>query len=100
MGIKDIDINKDGVTLGDHIENMKKNQYIFGISAFCGSLYFFRKTFRSSFPRINMTSSKCPVMNILKTCDLLTGADAAFDDRSFFDYHMMPALSFFEIIPY
>ena len=24
MGIKDIDINKDGVTLGDHIENMKE----------------------------------------------------------------------------
>lgn len=25
-------------------------------------------------------------MNILKTCDLLTGADAAFDDRSFLDW--------------
>jgi hypothetical protein len=24
MGIKDIDINKDGVTLGDHIDNLKK----------------------------------------------------------------------------
>ena len=24
MGIKDIDINKDRVTLGDHIENMKE----------------------------------------------------------------------------
>ena len=56
MGIKGIDINKDGVTLGDHIENMKENQYIFGISASCGIPYFFRKTFRSSFPRINMTS--------------------------------------------
>lgn len=40
MGIKDIDINKDGVTLGDHIENMKENQYIFGISASCGIPYF------------------------------------------------------------
>lgn len=29
MGIKDIDINKDRGTLGDHIENMKENQYIF-----------------------------------------------------------------------
>lgn len=36
MGIKDIDINKDGVTLGDHIENMKENQYIFGISHSAG----------------------------------------------------------------
>lgn len=25
MGIKDIDLNKDGVTLGDHIENLKKD---------------------------------------------------------------------------
>jgi hypothetical protein len=24
MGIKGIDINKDGITLGDHIENMKE----------------------------------------------------------------------------
>lgn len=24
MGIKDIDLNKDGVTLGDHMENLKK----------------------------------------------------------------------------
>lgn len=24
MGIKDIDLNKDGVTLGDHIDNIKK----------------------------------------------------------------------------
>lgn len=24
MGLKDMDINKDGVTLGDHIDNMKK----------------------------------------------------------------------------
>lgn len=23
MGIKDIDLNKDGVTLGDHIDNLK-----------------------------------------------------------------------------
>lgn len=61
MGIKDIDINKDRVTLGDHIENMKENQYIFGISASCGIPYFFRKTFRSAFPRINMTSSNVPL---------------------------------------
>lgn len=40
MGIKGIDINKDGVTLGDHIENMKENQYIFGISVSCGIPYF------------------------------------------------------------
>lgn len=25
MGIKDIDLNKDGVTLGDHIDNLKKD---------------------------------------------------------------------------
>lgn len=25
MGLKDIDLNKDGVTLGDHIENLKKS---------------------------------------------------------------------------
>lgn len=24
MGIKDIDLNKDGVTLGDHLDNLKK----------------------------------------------------------------------------
>lgn len=24
MGIRDIDLNKDGVTLGDHIDNLKK----------------------------------------------------------------------------
>ncbi len=24
MGIKDIDLNKDGVTLGDHMDNIKK----------------------------------------------------------------------------
>lgn len=24
MGIKDIDLNKDGVTLGDHLDNVKK----------------------------------------------------------------------------
>ncbi len=36
MGIKDIDINKDRVTLGDHIENMKENQYIFGIPRYPG----------------------------------------------------------------
>lgn len=61
MGIKGIDINKDGVTLGDHIENMKENQYIFGISVSCGIPYFSRKAFISSFPRINMTSSNVPL---------------------------------------
>lgn len=25
MSIKDIDLNKDGVTLGDHVDNLKKN---------------------------------------------------------------------------
>lgn len=25
MNIKDIDLNKDGVTLGDHLENLKKS---------------------------------------------------------------------------
>lgn len=25
MGIKDIDLNKDGVTLGDHLDNLKKD---------------------------------------------------------------------------
>lgn len=25
MGIKDIDLNKDGVTLGDHMDNLKKD---------------------------------------------------------------------------
>lgn len=29
MGIKGIDINKDGITLGDHIENMKEKPQIF-----------------------------------------------------------------------
>lgn len=24
MGIRDIDLNKDGVTLGDHLDNLKK----------------------------------------------------------------------------
>lgn len=25
MGIRDIDLNKDGVTLGDHMDNLKKD---------------------------------------------------------------------------
>lgn len=83
MGIKDIDINKDGVTLGDHIENMKENQYIFGISASCGIPYFFPEDFQIFFSTDQHDIFKYSVMNILKTSDLFTGADAAFDDRSF-----------------
>lgn len=82
MGIKDIDINKDRVTLGDHIENMKENQYIFGISASCGIPYF-SEDFQIFFSTDQHDIFKCPVMDILKTSDLFTGADAAFDDRSF-----------------
>lgn len=82
MGIKDIDINKDRVTLGDHIENMKENQYIFGISASCGIPYFSGRL-SDLLSTDQHDIFKYPVMNILKTNDLFTGADAAFDDRSF-----------------
>ena len=78
MGIKDIDINKDRVTLGDE----RKSIYLWNLRILRDSI-FFPEDFQIFFSTDQHDIFKCPVMDILKTSDLFTGADAAFDDRSF-----------------